>query len=94
MYKSEADVGRHVMVLLCTGPGLVFVVYPAAIARMPGSPVWAALFFVFLFTVGVDSQVKALIENCFNQFFYTFYDKILTQMHHRLCASAALFTSD
>jgi len=40
------------------GPGLVFVVYPAAIARMPGSPVWAALFFVFLFTVGVDSQVR------------------------------------
>ena len=36
----------------------MFVVYPAAIARMPGSPVWAALFFVFLFTVGVDSQVS------------------------------------
>ena len=45
------------VVVICAGPGLVFVVYPAAIARMPGSPVWAALFFVFLFTVGVDSQV-------------------------------------
>jgi len=44
--------------MICAGPGLVFVVYPAAIARMPGSPVWAALFFVFLFTVGVDSQVR------------------------------------
>jgi len=47
-------------VTVCVGPGLVFVVYPAAIARMPGSPVWAALFFVFLFTVGVDSQVSTV----------------------------------
>lgn len=48
---------------MCLGPGLVFVVYPAAIARMPGSPVWAALFFVFLFTVGVDSQVSTVSLN-------------------------------
>jgi len=50
-------------VTVCLGPGLVFVVYPAAIARMPGSPVWAALFFVFLFTVGVDSQVSTVSLN-------------------------------
>jgi len=49
-------------VVICTGPGLVFVVYPAAIAHMPGSPVWAALFFVFLFTVGVDSQVSFSLQ--------------------------------
>jgi len=51
-------VEMDVLMMMCAGPGLVFVVYPAAIARMPGSPVWAALFFVFLFTVGVDSQVR------------------------------------
>jgi solute carrier family 6 amino acid transporter-like protein 5/7/9/14 len=38
------------------GPGLVFIVYPAAIARMPFASAWAILFFIFLFTVGVDSQ--------------------------------------
>ena len=40
------------------GPGLVFVVYPAAITRMPVAPLWAVFFFLFLFTVGVDSQVQ------------------------------------
>ena len=41
----------------------MFIVYPAAIARMPASPFWAILFFVFLFSVGVDSQVKEASVN-------------------------------
>jgi len=49
----------------------VFVVYPAAIAHMPGSPVWAALFFVFLFTVGVDSQVSSSLQMYCNEFMNT-----------------------
>src|SRR6218665_3027247 len=40
------------------GPGLVFVVIPEAIAHMPGSTFWAIIFFIFIFTVGVDSQVN------------------------------------
>ena len=40
-----------------TGPGLVFVVMPEAISAMPFAPFWAILFFIFIFFVGVDSQV-------------------------------------
>lgn len=39
------------------GPGLVFIVYPAAIATMPGSIFWALIFFMMLLTLGLDSSV-------------------------------------
>ncbi|CAL1536856.1 unnamed protein product, partial [Lymnaea stagnalis] len=39
-----------------SGAGLVFVVYPEGLARMPLAPVWAVLFFVMLISLGMDSQ--------------------------------------
>ena len=42
---------------LILGPGLVFIVYPEAIATMQGSVLWSILFFAMLITLGLDSTV-------------------------------------
>ncbi|CAL1263692.1 unnamed protein product [Larinioides sclopetarius] len=50
------ETGKSVADVVSEGPGLAFVVYPEAIARLPVSPVWAFLFFFMLFAVGLDTQ--------------------------------------
>lgn len=42
------------------GPGLVFVVYPEAIATMDFSAFWAIVFFLMLITLGLDSTFGGL----------------------------------
>ncbi|XP_065082711.1 sodium-dependent dopamine transporter isoform X2 [Ochlerotatus camptorhynchus] len=48
--------GQDIKDVATEGPGLVFVVYPAAIATMPGSIFWALIFFMMLLTLGLDSS--------------------------------------
>lgn len=51
-------VHREMLYLLLSGPGLVFVVYPEAIATMQYSPFWSVMFFIMLITLGIDSTVS------------------------------------
>ncbi|VDI04000.1 neurotransmitter:Na+ symporter, NSS family, partial [Mytilus galloprovincialis] len=48
--------GTTVDKVLNQGPGLVFITYPEAISSFPISPFWAVLFFLMLFTIGIDTQ--------------------------------------
>lgn len=51
--------------VITDGPGLIFVVYPQALAKMPYSQMWAVLFFFMLLCLGLNSQVCNLVLVCF-----------------------------
>ncbi|XP_074653462.1 sodium- and chloride-dependent glycine transporter 1-like [Tubulanus polymorphus] len=48
--------GVTVSEALTSGPGLAFIVFPMAISKIPGAPIWSGLFFLMLLTVGLDTQ--------------------------------------
>lgn len=76
-YMARAS-GKSIQDVATEGPGLVFIVYPAAIATMPGSTFWALIFFMMLLTLGLDSSVRFHFKinlphmNYFNSIFLYF----------------------
>lgn len=48
--------GVSVDKVVAGGPGLAFIVYPEGISRMPLPPVWSALFFLMMLTLGLSTM--------------------------------------
>ncbi|OAD62007.1 Sodium- and chloride-dependent GABA transporter 1 [Eufriesea mexicana] len=48
--------GTEVSAVVKSGPGLVFLTYPEVVLKLPGASMWAAIFFIMLLILGIDSE--------------------------------------
>ncbi|XP_066998089.2 sodium- and chloride-dependent GABA transporter ine [Anabrus simplex] len=55
------EMGTQVEDVVSDGPGLVFIVYPQAMAKMPATQLWGVLFFFMLLCLSLNSQF-AIVE--------------------------------
>ncbi|XP_033631856.1 sodium- and chloride-dependent glycine transporter 2-like [Asterias rubens] len=65
------DAGTTVDKVVASGPGLAFIAYPEAIARMPLAPLWSILFFIMVFMLGIGSEFtlfEAIITGLVDEF--------------------------
>ena len=52
--------GVEVSDVVKSGQNLAFIAFPEAIGRVPGWQLWSVLFFIMLYTLGLDSQVSGI----------------------------------
>ncbi|XP_078144060.1 sodium- and chloride-dependent GABA transporter 2-like [Centroberyx gerrardi] len=71
------ELGVDISEVAESGPGLVFIAYPRAVAMMPVPQLWATFFFIMIIFLGLDSQFVYLeglvtsISDMYPSFFFT-----------------------
>nr|XP_011456838.2 sodium- and chloride-dependent glycine transporter 1 [Crassostrea gigas] len=78
------ETGIDIKNVVTQGPGLAFVAYPEAVVKLPISPLWAVLFFLMLFAVGLDTQFGM---------FETMTSAFIDEFPHLLKNRKVLFTA-
>ncbi|MED6256143.1 hypothetical protein ATANTOWER_020663, partial [Ataeniobius toweri] len=66
-YEQGVDISEVAQ----SGPGLVFIVYPRAMAMMPMPQVWSVCFFLMIILLGLDSQfvgIECVISSLVDHF--------------------------
>ena len=87
MGNLALEQGKSVDDVIADGPGLVFVVFPHALAKMPIPQLWSATFFFMLILLGIDSQVNIYLSHITFQFFF-FY-----KLHNFIMSSFVKFST-
>ena len=54
------ELKTHVEDVVTSGPGLAFVTYPSALAKIPFAPFWSICFFLVVVMVGLDSAASVM----------------------------------
>jgi len=69
------------------GPGFAFITFPEALTRLPLPQLWAVLFFIMLYILGLDTQF-ALVELCLT----SIYDKFPPLRKRKVMVTAIAIT--
>lgn len=59
-HKTFQESKMNICFQSASGTGLAFIIFTEAINQFPGAQFWSVLFFLMLFTLGIDSQFGTL----------------------------------
>eukprot|EP00095_Tigriopus_kingsejongensis_P002782 maker-scaffold623_size123039-snap-gene-0.17 protein:Tk02782 transcript:maker-scaffold623_size123039-snap-gene-0.17-mRNA-1 annotation:"sodium-neurotransmitter symporter " len=84
------ELDKPVSEVVASGPGLAFVVYPEAVSLLPGSKIWALLFFLMLLALGLGTQFS--IMETVTSIIVDAWPKKWGKANHRLVLFCACFS--